>query len=444
MIPILESAYFTGSTNPIGDNFTQTSSDASHIALDPAEPSITNFYIGDSLGINGEFQAITAYNGTTKVATVSTPFLTTPPAGTSYLIRKVNSFFNTAVSIINVDSNTNTVNTLNFLDRNPSTVQGFYTGDYMIFTNGPGFGDVALITSYFINLTNIAWSQPDVTGNETVVSTTQPMGFRISANLSGPILSVTITLMAFESVSPNRTLTLSILNGAGLSGTILYQNNYSISNVATPTATLFTITTPGPFINAGAYYTITLLDVTPNGINTGYVDIFGVAPNNTNYVTYNSTVYPQLSISDLTVTGTGWSQPSDPGSDAYLSTTFQNTFNFTPSSTAIVTFLDITLTSFETVSSGRTIVYTITQNGTTVFTGNALIANTPTPTVTQVPLSPTIVFTDTLAPVGSFSGGPGTDQQLYANSTLNLPSGYPAGFPASFILPLGLFLWNNS
>ena len=93
--PVLSSSPWTLSTNPIGSNYTQTSVDAQHITLGSGEPMIVDAYIDCTLEIGGEDHTITSYDPDTLVATVDTPFSTTPPPDTPYIIRQVKSFFDT-------------------------------------------------------------------------------------------------------------------------------------------------------------------------------------------------------------------------------------------------------------------------------------------------------------------------------------------------------------
>jgi hypothetical protein len=58
------------------------------ITLSVTSSNIINFYRGSFLEINGEFREIIAYDNTTQIATVSTPFSAAPPALTNYTIRK--------------------------------------------------------------------------------------------------------------------------------------------------------------------------------------------------------------------------------------------------------------------------------------------------------------------------------------------------------------------
>ena len=90
--PVIDAIPYTGSTDPPGTNQTGVSADASNITLDPQESTIDNFYINSVLEISGEYRTITSYNGTTFVATVSSPFSSTPVAGTVYYTRKIHLF----------------------------------------------------------------------------------------------------------------------------------------------------------------------------------------------------------------------------------------------------------------------------------------------------------------------------------------------------------------
>jgi uncharacterized protein with beta-barrel porin domain len=82
-----------GADGPIVGNATAPSyvSDAIHIVLDPSASGVNNEYVGLPVSVNGETHTILAYDGTTKVATISsdptvTKFQTIPQVGQSYSI----------------------------------------------------------------------------------------------------------------------------------------------------------------------------------------------------------------------------------------------------------------------------------------------------------------------------------------------------------------------
>jgi hypothetical protein len=67
---------------------TQTSADASHIKLAGTESSTTDWYKYGLLCVAQVCHQVTAYDGTTKVATVFAAFPSTPTAGTRYAVRQ--------------------------------------------------------------------------------------------------------------------------------------------------------------------------------------------------------------------------------------------------------------------------------------------------------------------------------------------------------------------
>lgn len=125
------------------------------VTLPTTSSAVTNFYIGsvvelpNDANLTGQFATITAYNATTKVATV-TGFSTTPAtAGAQfYNIRKVAPIYQGTAQ---GGSNTNTI----IFPATASSVTDFYKGSYIGFTTNATFvptatlrGTQRLITAY--------------------------------------------------------------------------------------------------------------------------------------------------------------------------------------------------------------------------------------------------------------------------------------------------------
>jgi hypothetical protein len=141
--PVIDAIPYSGSTDPPGTNQTQVSADASNITLDPQESDIDNFYINSVLEISGEFRTITAYNGTTFVATVNPAFSSTPPAASVYYTRKIQPFFVGTIAAAPAPTNTSFA-----LNVAASTITGIYVNSYIRFTSGANSGLVYRIVSY--------------------------------------------------------------------------------------------------------------------------------------------------------------------------------------------------------------------------------------------------------------------------------------------------------
>jgi hypothetical protein len=73
---------------PYETSTTQAGSSTTNIILNASASSIDNYYINSILEIAGEFTTITAYNGSTKAATVSPALSIAPLAGTTYTLRR--------------------------------------------------------------------------------------------------------------------------------------------------------------------------------------------------------------------------------------------------------------------------------------------------------------------------------------------------------------------
>ena len=73
---------------PYESNQLQGGSTTTQIVLNVTSSNILNFYRGSYLEIGGVFSLITAYDGSSQIATVQTAFGGAPPALTLYSIRK--------------------------------------------------------------------------------------------------------------------------------------------------------------------------------------------------------------------------------------------------------------------------------------------------------------------------------------------------------------------
>ncbi len=313
--PILDSSPYTGSNTKIpGELTTNISIDTINIALDSQDVAIDNFYINNNLQLGNEYRKILSYNGTTKIATVDTSFSIIPPFGTIYYIRKLTSYFSSNVAIANYNSLTNTVNQLNLLATNPSLVPNFYTGSYIRFSNGPHANSTALITDYNPNGSVVIFSQENSLGANNYISTVVEQGFMFSPNVTGIIDSIVLNISALETVGLFRTFTLKIREGIGFGGTILYNNNFNVNNTSNPTDLTFNISANFNIYSPG-YYTISLIDITPNGIDTGFINLWGISSDNY-YQTFNTEVYPKTTIKVLPFGDINVSQPNT--SDLFL------------------------------------------------------------------------------------------------------------------------------
>jgi hypothetical protein len=322
--PVLLSAPFTGSSKPILENTTQFSVDNTHITLDSAEPDIQNFYKNNNLQIDNEFHKIIAYDGITKVATVSTPFSSVPAINTNYTVRKAGAYFKTNVLTIGEGP---LISQLNIINRTPSLTNGVYDRTFFTFDNGSNFGKTALIVNYNPNTTNNAWSQLQITQSSSIVSTTIKYGFIFVPTTTGYFKDFTITLTSYESVSPSRILNIGVINGNNINSPAIFSQNVNINNNINPTDITFTFNT-----NALLYqrqtYILTIIDSTPNGINTGFSYIYGIS-NTFVYTSINTPTYPKLNIQVIPLTANvAYSQPTLDGVVNVLPVNNYNTYDF--------------------------------------------------------------------------------------------------------------------
>lgn len=373
--PILSTAPYSGSTLPINDNVTGISTSNTTITLNSSEPNIDGFYNGYTLVINSEYHSILSYKN--RIATVETGYPTIPPSGTPYTIIALQSYFNSAVGIANVN-NFGMVTEITLLNNSPSLIKNIYVGDFFVWENGVDRTDqLGVITSYTPNPGNLSWLQSSNPGYNSYLSTTTPEGFGFRISRFGQISQLNITLTSFETVSPGRSLLLSILSGKGVTGTLLYSDTYTVSNVNTPTQINLSINA-GPVLNSATDYTLTLLDTTSGGTVTGYINLFGITTNSS-FVSYNTAVYPQVSIGVSTSSIILYQQPIENGFSAYINTVTPYGYSFISGITTNLTRMTIILGSYEGISSGRTLTYSLINgnglSGATLYTNTTSISN---------------------------------------------------------------------
>lgn len=141
--PVIDSIPYTGSINPPGVNVTGISTSPVLITLDVGESIIDNFYIDSFLQVSGEYRRIIKYNGTSKTATIESPFSVLPSNGTVYYTRRSIPFFTGSI----VASPAPTINSF-ALNSLASSINGIYINSYVRFTSGPNTDLVFRIVSY--------------------------------------------------------------------------------------------------------------------------------------------------------------------------------------------------------------------------------------------------------------------------------------------------------
>lgn len=419
---VLDSSPYTGSpTLQPGQLVTEgtfllsTSSTTTEIVLDAQDSPIDNFYINSTLQLDDQFRTIISYNGVTKVCIVGQPFFSPPPPGTVYYIRKQQTYFDSDIAIYNFDPISQTVNQLNLLTAAPSPIKDFYQGSYIRFTNGAHVGETTLITKYDPFGLLIAWDQQSNPGASEFISTSSEQGAQFTTVSQGTINTITLSLTAFESMDVTRTLRIRVRSGTGLAGTILYNSDFPVTNGFTRSDYAFQFS-GGPLIVPGQIYTLTVQDITSGGPSTGFINIFGIVPSG-NFITYNTNVYPRMSTIVNESSLAAWSQLADSGASDYVDVSVEKGFQIVPVVTAVLNNLTLSMISFETVSSGRTLTLRVRDgsgvSGNIIFQNNYVIPNTPT-TVTDLTIiitgGPTLTvgipYTITL--VDATSGGTST------------------------------------
>lgn len=116
-------------------------STAGVIQFQPPASLVNNFYINKFLKneATGEYRTIVSYNGNTRTATLDSPYSVWAIA-TTYTVRGTDTM---EVGLV-VAATQFTVT----LPLTSSTVDNFYTGQFLYFLNGPAAGTVATITAY--------------------------------------------------------------------------------------------------------------------------------------------------------------------------------------------------------------------------------------------------------------------------------------------------------
>lgn len=374
--PVLESAPFTGAElKQPGQLFTQTSPDSSNIKLDNDDISIDNFYININLQIGVEFRKIVYYDGSTRIATVDSPFSITPPSGTIYYTRRLSNYFNSNVAIVDYNQSTNTLTKLNLLTAAPSPVKNFYKGSYIRYTNGPHVSNTALIQEYNPNGSLPSWSQNTADGFDSNLSLITPFGFIFYSSSNSVITEIITNLSVFDYVLSGRTIQIEIRNGDTLTSPLLYSNSFLVNNTS---QTNYTFNIIGINLIQSNKYTISFLDVTVGG--NGYVTLFGINSTST-YVSINTTLYPYLVIKTSGSIGTqDWIQPTNSGIQDTVSVLTEQGFQFSPLNSGVLNSVTFNLTSFESFSPGRSLRVRIKDNygltGTIIYDNTFVISNT--------------------------------------------------------------------
>lgn len=259
------------------------------------------------------------------------------------------------------------------------------------------------------------------------ISTSIEKGFKFSVTNTNVITSIQIRLLSFERISAGRTLTMKIRNGLGVNGTIIYSNTYVISNSTVPIDTTLSISS-GPTLTSSTDYTITFIDTTSGGSTTGFVYFYGI-PQDVNFSSYNTNIYPKLNIT-INPSDVNFIQPSAQIATSAISTTLEQGFTITPSITGRFNSVSIRLSSFETVGVGRNITIqirtgsgvggTIVYTNNTVYTNNNLVPGDYSFSFTDGPvLTASTVYTITIRDTtsGGYTTGIALVYGIYGNNT---------------------------
>lgn len=200
-------------------------------------------------------------------------------------------------------------------------------------------------------------------------------GFYFSPSFNGRLVYIDILLTSWSDINI-RTLQCKILNGAGLGFPTIASVNIPVTNVDRQMVRLFF---GSPNLVLGNNYTLTIQDISTGGNTTGIVYFHGIDQDGGLYIAYNTLIYPKLTIFNGIVNNI-FSQPSFPSIFFPLDASDQGFFMFSEFS-GNLSSIKIRITSFEGVSSGRSILLKVLDGqgllSPVLYSNTFIIPNTP-------------------------------------------------------------------
>ena len=190
VIPVTFTSSYSSSiqaNNPVSNAFpTETStlqagSTTTNLVLSATSSSIDNFYVNQLITVSGEVSTITAYSGTTKIATISPAFLNVYGAGTAYTIGKQSI---TASGTFQLYTSPLPQRNLVKLDTTSSPNNNAYKGNILYCTSGVNNGQFRIITSYEGSTQLATLSDPLLANPITGVDTYNILVFTADSNAS--------------------------------------------------------------------------------------------------------------------------------------------------------------------------------------------------------------------------------------------------------------------
>jgi hypothetical protein len=367
----------TGSTGPVD------------YVLDQNETNIDNFYIGNVLEIQEQFKKILSYSGVTKTATIESQYIIQATTGTAYQVRKMKDYYDSDVGIVDIDYSTNTVSTLNLLDANTSPISDFYKNSFVTFTNGAHQGTSVVVTKYVPSNVIPAFEQPTTYGSSEFLSPANK-GFPIIPSQNGFLNNIILRAFVFDSINPSRTLSLTVRQGAGLGGPVIYTNNYSVPTNSINSSITLDIQYNQCYLVANTTYTFETLDISNS--SSGFIEIFGIDYiSNPNVGLYNITTFPKLTVSSISGNIQIWNSLAN-GSSSIITSSPHLGYSFPLISSAVPSTNHITLllTCFSPSLNPRNLqvgIYQGTGFTNFLYSQTINVPNTPAPTATQLLLN---------------------------------------------------------
>lgn len=221
----------------------------------------------------------------------------------------------------------------------------------------------------------IAWSQSGSSTNSTFSSGEN--GYLFTPNISGRLTSIQAKISTYGTTI---TWRLRVRNGSGLSGDLLFTQDFIITTGLSTFIYNFII--DGPFIESGNNYTWSLEVITGSLSNARNIGI----PTNSAYVSYNTSIYEMSTITVTNGLSIYTQQTNNTESDS-VSQIEEYGFEFIPSGDIprTMTSVSLSLTSNEYVLSGRSLTIKIREGsglaGTLIFTGTQIVPNTSSKTL---------------------------------------------------------------
>jgi hypothetical protein len=299
------------------------------ITLDAAASATSNLYVGDLLNLTGgtgagQSRTITAYNGTTKVATVDRAWTVTPDATTTFDVLASTDAPFSDIGVLQSATATTAV-----LATTASPTDGVYVGSLLTIQSGTGTGQTREITAY-VGSTNTAtvdsaWTvTPDATSSYAVVPqaasasapsvTAADVWSYASRTLTGGALAVNVTQWAGVAVAAPNVAGVPLVDAGYSAGAAVYAADGNLASATATTLTLAATDSAGAAVPDDGRYAYCALQLV-GGTGAGQVVLLttavGGSPRRYNVLAGTMPVTPDATTAYV-VLGT-WQAPAGAG-----------------------------------------------------------------------------------------------------------------------------------